>query len=89
MKRSERYQSEIIDILFSNRNINELSQYLTDNPELDLITLLDSQGNTVLHQLAFEGHLGIIQLFVKKARGYLHHSIKSDGKKLYDRVENQ
>jgi ankyrin repeat protein len=63
-----RKQSEIIELLFCNRKIDELSEYLLENPELDLVGLKDSQANTVLHQLAFEGHLDIMQLFVMEAK---------------------
>lgn len=29
MKKSEKYQSELIDVLFSNRKIDELNNYLS------------------------------------------------------------
>lgn len=49
--------------------------------------LLDSQGNTVLHQLAFEGHLDIIKLFVRYARKSLQRNAKSK-KQLYQKEES-
>jgi ankyrin repeat protein len=50
--------------------------------------LADTQCNTVLHQLAFEGHLDIIRLFVNKAKKYLLRK-SGNKKKLYERDENQ
>lgn len=60
-----RKNSDVIEFLFSNRNIDELADYLQQHPEIDLLKVADVQRNTVLHQLAFEGHLDIIQLLVK------------------------
>jgi ankyrin repeat protein len=44
------------------------------------MALKDNQSNTILHQLAFEGHLDIMQLFVKEAKKRLHREKK---RKLY------
>ncbi len=57
MKNDIRRESEIIDTLFSYRRVDELRDYLGNNPDIDIIQLNDSQGNTVLHQLAYEGYL--------------------------------
>jgi ankyrin repeat protein len=53
-----------------------------------LIALTDTQCNTVLHQLAYEGHLDIIRLFVSRAKKYL---LRKFGRKksLFERDENQ
>ncbi|CAM6005941.1 unnamed protein product [Sphagnum balticum] len=48
--------------------IEELNDWLSERPNIDLIGLVDPQGNTLLHQLAFEDHLDIIKLFVKYVR---------------------
>jgi len=75
--------------LFSNRKIDELSDYLTDNSDIDLITLTDNQGNTVLHQLAYEGHIDIIKLFVKEAKKSLRKRGEYEKKKLYKKDDGQ
>ena len=68
--------SELIETLFGSRRIDELSDFLHDNPELDIIELRDSQEMTVLHQLAFEGHLDILRLFVKEAKKRLEKGFR-------------
>jgi hypothetical protein len=37
MTQKRRKESEIIDILFSNRKIDELNEYLDEHQDLDLI----------------------------------------------------
>lgn len=63
-----RKNSEIIDKLFTYRNVQELEEYLDSNHDIDIIQLKDSQGNTVLHQLAYEGHIELIKVYVRKAK---------------------
>lgn len=52
--------------------------YLEQHPQLDIVTLTDSQHNSVLHQLAFEGHIDILQLFIKEAKKRIAKHIKKD-----------
>jgi ankyrin repeat protein len=65
-----------------------LGEYLDEHPDLDLISLTDTQNNTVLHQLAYEGQLDIMRLFVKRAKQFL---LRKNGhkKRLYEKDENQ
>lgn len=79
-------ESEIIELLFTNRKIDEVSDYLDEHPHLDILALKDTQCNTVLHQLSFEGHLDIMQLFVKEARKRLN---KRKKKELYEKDVDQ
>ena len=81
-----RSQSETIDLLFHNRLIDEVREHLDSNPDIDLLRLRDRDGNTVLHQLAFEGHIDIIRLFVREAKRRL---VKHYRKSLYQRSEKQ
>ncbi len=78
-----RKESEIIELLFTNRRIDEVQEYLEENQELDIIQLTDTQDNTVLHQLAYEGHLDIIQLFVKEARKRIKRRKQANRPALY------
>jgi hypothetical protein len=73
-----RKNSDIIELLFINRNIDELAEYLEQQPHLDLTGLADSQRNTVLHQLAFEGHIDILRLFLKESRKRLAKHAKKE-----------
>lgn len=75
--------------MFSNRKIDELSEYITENSDLNLIELIDAQGNTILHQLAFEGHLDIIKLFVKSAKKYIAKKTALQRKQIYQKDESQ
>jgi len=59
--------SEILEALFTYRKVDELEEYLADHPDLNINRLVDSQGNNVLHQLAYEGHLELIKVLVRKA----------------------
>ena len=89
MKEEGSTEAEIIEAIFSNRNIHELNEYLESHPTLDLTQLTDSQGNTVLHQLAYEGHLDIIRLFAKQAKEHLQSAASARKKNLYVRDEGQ
>ena len=83
-----RKQSEIIELLFHNRIITEVNEYLQEHPEISLVQLNDSQDNTVLHQLAFEGHLDLIRLFVKEAKKRLHQR-QSSQRSLFEKDVHQ
>lgn len=88
MKNEARRESEIIDTLFSYRKVDELRDYLGNNPDIDIITLNDSQGNTVLHQLAYEGHLEIIKVLVEEVRRFLQKKAVKKGV-YYSRDDNK
>jgi hypothetical protein len=45
--------SEILEALFTYRKVDDLEEYLSDHPELNIVKLSDSQGNNILHQLAY------------------------------------
>lgn len=83
-----RKESEIIEILFSNRKIDELGDFLDQHPDLDIIGLADNQENTILHQLAYEGHLDIIRLFVKEARERLARKLKTQKRQIYQKDQD-
>ncbi len=57
-------QSEIFDAIFTYRKVEELQTFLKSHPNINFIEINDSQGNNVLHQLAYEGHLDLIKIFV-------------------------
>lgn len=59
--------SSIIENLFSNRQVEDLEEYLDNNPDINILALTDMQGNTVLHQLAYEGHFELIKVYARKA----------------------
>ena len=68
MKEELSTEAKVIEDIFSSRSIDDLNDYLDMHNQVDVTQLTDIQGNTVLHQLAYEGHLDIIRLFAKKAR---------------------
>lgn len=51
--------------------------------------MIDHQGNTCLHQLAYEGHFEIIKLFVRYAKNYNKKRSAQEKHKLYLKGENQ
>lgn len=61
-------QSEIFEAVFAYRKVEDLEQFLNKNPNINLMTISDAQGNNVLHQLAYEGHLDLIKIYIHETK---------------------
>lgn len=67
MMRSMR-ESEIFEAVFTYRKVEELEQFLNKNPTINFMAISDLQGNNVLHQLAYEGHIDLIKIYVHETK---------------------
>ena len=56
--------------LFRHSDPSTVSSLLTEYPNLDLTTIMDENGNTLLHMVAGNGHLEMIQLLIQTILEY-------------------